>query len=129
MRGRLAEHAAAGALLGGGKGAYQAISSPVAVAGVDSTRLRVNQLLNTSGKLGRGAGAQQRLPQASLQAGKLAMGQKGQGAVVRMRGASPLRSFGGALMCPCLWWGGLFMKSWLPLPARTAGLLCLLYPS
>jgi mitochondrial import inner membrane translocase subunit TIM23 len=33
------------------------ISQPVAVAGVGSTqRLRVNQLLNTSGKLGRSAG-------------------------------------------------------------------------
>lgn len=47
---------AAGALLGGGRGAYQALSMPVAIAGVDSSRLRVNQLLNTSGKLGRGAG-------------------------------------------------------------------------
>lgn len=48
----------AGALLGGGKGAVQAIATPVALVGVESTqRLRINQLLNTSGKMGRGAGA------------------------------------------------------------------------
>ena len=47
----------AGALLGGGKGAAQALTTPVALAGVESTqRLRINQLLNTSGKMGRGAG-------------------------------------------------------------------------
>lgn len=47
----------AGALLGGGKGAVQAITAPVALAGVESSqRLRINQLLNTSGKMGRGAG-------------------------------------------------------------------------
>ena len=45
-----------GAVLGGSRGAYTAVLSPVAVAGVDTTRLRVNQLLNTSGKLGRSAG-------------------------------------------------------------------------
>lgn len=45
-----------GALIGGGRGAYQSLTAPVAIAGVDSSRLRVNQLLNTSGKLGRGAG-------------------------------------------------------------------------
>ncbi len=48
----------AGALLGGGKGAAQALTAPVALAGVESSqRLRINQLLNTSGKMGRGAGA------------------------------------------------------------------------
>lgn len=47
----------AGALLGGGRGAVQALSTPVALAGVESSqRLRLNQLLNTSGKMGRGAG-------------------------------------------------------------------------
>ncbi|KAI7841779.1 hypothetical protein COHA_004644 [Chlorella ohadii] len=47
----------AGALLGGGKGAAQALTAPVALAGVESSqRLRINQLLNTSGKMGRGAG-------------------------------------------------------------------------
>lgn len=47
----------AGAILGGGKGAMQAVSAPVALAGVESSqRLRLNQLLNTSGKMGRGAG-------------------------------------------------------------------------
>ena len=34
-----------------------AVSAPVALAGVESSqRLRLNQLLNTSGKMGRGAG-------------------------------------------------------------------------
>ena len=48
----------AGAILGGGKGAVQAVSAPVALAGVESSqRLRINQLLNTSGKMGRTAGA------------------------------------------------------------------------
>lgn len=48
----------AGALLGGSRGAVQALSAPVALAGVESSqRLRLNQLLNTSGKMGRGAGA------------------------------------------------------------------------
>ncbi|EFN51953.1 hypothetical protein CHLNCDRAFT_139623 [Chlorella variabilis] len=47
----------AGAILGGGKGAVQAVSAPVALAGVESSqRLRINQLLNTSGKMGRTAG-------------------------------------------------------------------------
>ena len=47
----------AGALLGGGRGAAQALTAPVALAGVESSqRLRVNQLLNTSGKMGRSAG-------------------------------------------------------------------------
>ena len=47
----------AGALLGGGRGAFQALSSPLAVEGAGATqRLRVNQLLNTSGKLGRANG-------------------------------------------------------------------------
>lgn len=47
----------AGALLGGGRGAAQALSAPVALAGVETTqRLRINQLLNTSGKMGRSAG-------------------------------------------------------------------------
>jgi len=48
-----------GASLGGGLGAYQAISSPVTLAtatGMPSQRIRLNQLLNTSGKLGRSAG-------------------------------------------------------------------------
>lgn len=37
----------------------QALTSPVTLAGVESSqRLRLNQLLNTSGKMGRGAGAQ-----------------------------------------------------------------------
>lgn len=46
-----------GALLGGGAGAYQSVAAPVAIAGVQTTqRLRLNQLLNTSGKLGRSAG-------------------------------------------------------------------------
>jgi mitochondrial import inner membrane translocase subunit TIM23 len=49
----------AGAVLGGGTGAYRAFTSPVSLAtatGLPSQRLRVNQLLNTSGKLGRTAG-------------------------------------------------------------------------
>lgn len=49
----------AGAILGGGVGAYQALSTPITLAtatGMPSQRLRVNQLLNTSGKLGRSAG-------------------------------------------------------------------------
>jgi hypothetical protein len=47
----------AGALLGGGRGAAQALSAPVALAGVEATqRLRLNQLLNSSGKMGRSAG-------------------------------------------------------------------------
>ncbi|PSC70793.1 chlorophyllide a oxygenase [Micractinium conductrix] len=47
----------AGAVLGGGRGAVTAVSAPVALAGVESSqRLRLNQLLNTSGKMGRGAG-------------------------------------------------------------------------
>eukprot|EP00887_Chlorella_sp_A99_P007343 scaffold2.g7343.t1 len=46
-----------GAVLGGVRGAGQALSAPVAIAGVESSqRLRLNQLLNTSGKLGRSAG-------------------------------------------------------------------------
>ncbi|KAL4545083.1 hypothetical protein Ndes2526B_g02199 [Nannochloris sp. 'desiccata'] len=49
-----------GAVLGGGVGAYRAISTPVTLAtaegGLPSQRLRINQLLNTSGKLGRSAG-------------------------------------------------------------------------
>lgn len=48
-----------GAAGGGGFGAYRALSSPVAVTtggGMPSQRIRVNQLLNTSGKLGRSAG-------------------------------------------------------------------------
>jgi hypothetical protein len=37
----------------------QALTTPVTLAGVESSqRLRLNQLLNTSGKMGRGAGAQ-----------------------------------------------------------------------
>lgn len=52
----------AGALLGGGKGAAQALSSPLAVEGVGSSqRLRVNQLLNASGKLGRANGESRRV--------------------------------------------------------------------
>jgi import inner membrane translocase subunit TIM23 len=49
----------AGAVLGGGMGAYRAITTPVTLAtaeGLPSQRLRINQLLNTSGKLGRSAG-------------------------------------------------------------------------
>jgi import inner membrane translocase subunit TIM23 len=47
----------AGALLGGARGAAQAVSAPVALAGVEATQLlRLNQLLNTSGKLGRSSG-------------------------------------------------------------------------
>jgi import inner membrane translocase subunit TIM23 len=46
-----------GAILGGARGAAQALSAPVALAGVEtSQRLRLNQLLNTSGKMGRTAG-------------------------------------------------------------------------
>lgn len=47
-----------GAIAGGGAGAYRAISAPVSLtpAGLPSQRLRINQLLNTSGKLGRSAG-------------------------------------------------------------------------
>lgn len=48
-----------GAILGGGVGAYQAVSSPVTLAtaaGMPSQRLRLNQLLNASGKMGRSAG-------------------------------------------------------------------------
>lgn len=49
----------AGAILGGGVGSYQAITSPITLAtatGMPSQRLRLNQLLNTTGKLGRTAG-------------------------------------------------------------------------
>lgn len=48
----------AGALMGGGLGAYRAVAAPVelAGAGAPSQRLRLNQLLNTSGKLGRSSG-------------------------------------------------------------------------
>ena len=50
-----------GALLGGARGAGQAVTAPVAIAGVESSqRLRLNQLLNTSGKLGRSAGERRR---------------------------------------------------------------------
>lgn len=48
-----------GAILGGGAGAYQAITAPITLAtatGIPSQRLRLNQLLNTSGKFGRTAG-------------------------------------------------------------------------
>lgn len=48
----------AGAMAGGGRGAFQALSTPLAVDGAGATqRLRLNQLLNTSGKLGRANGA------------------------------------------------------------------------
>ncbi|KAL6777923.1 TIM23 [Auxenochlorella protothecoides x Auxenochlorella symbiontica] len=47
----------AGAMAGGGRGAFQALSTPLAVDGAGATqRLRLNQLLNTSGKLGRANG-------------------------------------------------------------------------
>lgn len=49
----------AGAVLGGGVGAFRAVTTPVTLATVDglpSQRLRINQLLNTSGKMGRSAG-------------------------------------------------------------------------
>ena len=48
-----------GAVIGGGLGTYRALTTPVTLAtadGLPSQRLRVNQLLNTSGKLGRTAG-------------------------------------------------------------------------
>lgn len=48
-----------GALTGGGFGAFRAISTPVTLAtadGLPSQRLRLNQLLNSSGKMGRSAG-------------------------------------------------------------------------
>lgn len=64
--------AVAGALLGGGRGAVQALSTPVALAGVESSqRLRLNQLLNTSGKMGRGAGGKgERQQEGAAHAGK-----------------------------------------------------------
>ena len=49
----------AGAILGGGVGAYQAMTTPITLAtatGLPSQRLRENQLLNTSGKMGRTSG-------------------------------------------------------------------------
>lgn len=45
-----------GAIVGGARGSANALSAPVAVAGVDSSRLRVNALLNTGGRMGRSAG-------------------------------------------------------------------------
>lgn len=47
-----------GAVAGGGAGAYRTLLSPASLtpAGLPSQRLRLNQLLNTSGKLGRSAG-------------------------------------------------------------------------
>lgn len=46
-----------GALLGGARGGYGALSTPLAVtAGADSSRLRVNALLNGSGRAGRTSG-------------------------------------------------------------------------
>lgn len=48
-----------GATSGGGMGAYRAMATPLAVAGeggMPSQRIRVNQLLNSSGKMGRSAG-------------------------------------------------------------------------
>ena len=48
---------AAGALLGGGQGATVALRSrPELRAGADTSRLRLNRLLNQSGKSGRAAG-------------------------------------------------------------------------
>lgn len=49
----------AGALAGGGAGAARALAAPVELAGgggAASQRLRLNQLLNTSGKMGRTSG-------------------------------------------------------------------------
>lgn len=49
----------AGAAGGGGVGAYRALLAPSSIqgeGGLPSQRIRVNQLLNTSGKLGRSAG-------------------------------------------------------------------------
>lgn len=48
-----------GAIGGGGIGAYRALNQPIELAtatGIPSQRIRLNQLLNTSGKLGRSAG-------------------------------------------------------------------------
>ena len=45
----------AGALLGGGRGALQALPRPADVP-TDSARLRVNRLLNMSGRSGRSMG-------------------------------------------------------------------------
>lgn len=46
-----------GALAGGARGGYTALSAPLAVAaGTDSSRLRVNALLNGSGRAGRTSG-------------------------------------------------------------------------
>ena len=48
---------AAGALLGGGQGATVALRTrPELSAGADTSRLRLNRLLNQSGKSGRAAG-------------------------------------------------------------------------
>ena len=47
--------AATGALLGGGRGAVQALRTPLEVT-ADSGRLRLNRLLNVSGRSGRTAG-------------------------------------------------------------------------
>jgi import inner membrane translocase subunit TIM23 len=49
----------AGAAAGGGVGAYKVILNPSSIqgqTGLPSQRIRVNQLLNTSGKMGRSAG-------------------------------------------------------------------------
>ncbi len=45
-----------GALLGGGLGAFQAMQPNPALQGVGSTRLKLNQFLNQSGRQGRVAG-------------------------------------------------------------------------
>lgn len=45
-----------GAVLGGGRGALEAVKGSPALPAADSTRLRVNRLLNVSGRTGRTAG-------------------------------------------------------------------------
>lgn len=49
-------HFSIGALLGGGVGAFQAMKPNPALQGVGTTRLKVNQFLNQTGKQGRVAG-------------------------------------------------------------------------
>lgn len=46
----------AGAILGGSRGAFEAVRVPPSEAALNTTRLRLNRLLNLSGKGGRAAG-------------------------------------------------------------------------
>jgi Tim17/Tim22/Tim23/Pmp24 family len=46
----------AGAILGGSRGAFEAVRVPPPDTALNTTRLRLNRLLNLSGKNGRAAG-------------------------------------------------------------------------